>query len=83
MEPLIVSSLLDINPQYSPDGRLVGFESNHTVEAQESWVTQADGSGPVQLTNHLGRQQGTPRWSRDGKWLAFDSLGQDGHWAFI
>jgi Tol biopolymer transport system component len=43
-------------------------------------VALADGSKPVQMTNNLGRQQGTPRWSPDGRWIAFDSQGEDGHW---
>ena len=45
----------------------------------EIWVARADGSGVVQMTNGLGRFQGTPRWSPDGRWIAFDSQGQDGN----
>jgi len=32
----------------------------------------------VQLTERLGRHQGSPRWSPDGRWIAFDSQGADG-----
>lgn len=39
-----------------------------------------DGSNPTQLTNQLGRFQGSPRWSPDGRFLAFDSQGEDGRW---
>ncbi len=78
-EPLIVSSLIDYNPQFSPDGRRIAFESSRTGESEEIWVAEADGSNPVQLTHNLGRHQGTPRWSPDGRWIAFDSQGQDGH----
>jgi Tol biopolymer transport system component len=43
-------------------------------------VTEADGSKPVQMTHNLGRHQGSPRWSPDGRWIAFDSQGPDGHY---
>jgi dipeptidyl aminopeptidase/acylaminoacyl peptidase len=41
-------------------------------------VARADGSHPEQRTNGIGRYQGTPQWSPDGRWLAFDARGQDG-----
>jgi dipeptidyl aminopeptidase/acylaminoacyl peptidase len=41
-------------------------------------VSRADGSNPVQMTNNMGRHQGSPRWSPDGRWIAFDSLGDNG-----
>jgi Tol biopolymer transport system component len=77
-EPLIVSSLSEFNPQFSPDGSRIAFSSDRSGEAMEIWVAQADGSKPVQMTNRLGRYQGTPRWSPDGRWIAFDSQGEDG-----
>jgi eukaryotic-like serine/threonine-protein kinase len=80
MEPLLVSSLSEFNPQFSPDGTRIAFESNRSGEAEEIWIANADGSGAVQMTNRLGRFQGTPRWSPDGRWIAFDSQGQDGRW---
>ena len=80
VEPLIMSSLADYNPQFSPDGTRIAFESSRSGEAEEIWVAQGDGSQPVQMTNRLGRHQGTPRWSPDGRWIAFDSQGEDGHW---
>lgn len=80
IEPFIVSSLRDSDPQFSPDGTRIAFESERSGEAREIWVAQADGSNPVQMTNKFGRTQGTPRWSPDGRWIAFDSQAMDGHW---
>jgi Tol biopolymer transport system component len=79
-EPLIVSSLDESNPQFSPDGSRIAFESDRSGEAMEIWVEQADGSKPVQMMHNLGPYQGTPRWSPDGRWIAFDSEGADGRW---
>jgi eukaryotic-like serine/threonine-protein kinase len=76
--PFLVSSLTEDNPQFSPDGSRIAFESNRGGGPQEIWVAHADGSNPVQMTNNLGRHQGSPRWSPDGRWIAFDSLGDKG-----
>ncbi len=78
--PFIASTLLDGNPQFSPDGGKIAFASNRSGDTSEIWVVNSDGSRPVQLTNGLARFQGTPRWSPDGRWIAFDSETQDGHW---
>ena len=80
MEPLIVSSLREVSPQFSPDGSRIAFDSDRSGEANEIWVARADGSGARQITNRLGQHQGTPRWSPDGRWIAFDSQRHDGHW---
>jgi len=45
------------------------------------WVANADGSGPVRLTAHVSRNT-FPRFSPDGKWVAFTSnrMGNDDVW---
>jgi Tol biopolymer transport system component len=73
-EKLLVSS---INPAYSPDGRKIAFESLRGG-IQNIWLSNADGSRPVQLTSTKS-DSGTPRWSPDGRWLVFDSLAA-GNW---
>ncbi len=78
-EPLIQSSLADYSPDFSPDGSRVAFTSTRNGESYEIWIANADGTSPVQLTHGPG-DQGTPRWSPDGRWIAFDSrvaTGQD------
>jgi Tol biopolymer transport system component/DNA-binding winged helix-turn-helix (wHTH) protein len=67
---LISSTLLDTNPQYSPDGSQVAFTSSRSG-TQEIWVCDSDGSNPAQLTNL--KDAGTPRWSPDSRHIAFDS----------
>ena len=61
--------------QLSPDGASVAFvvtRADREKDANRSqiWLVPADGSGaPRQLT--FGDSDGAPRWSPDGKWLAF------------
>ena len=76
---VLASSLQDHNPNLSPDGRRVAFESGRSGEGNEIWLAEADGSNPVQLTHGPGLFQGTPRWSPDGRRIAFDSSGEDKH----
>ena len=63
-------------PQPSPDGKKLVYMSGRT-EATEIWVCNPDGSSPKALTN-VGNA-GTPRWSPDSRWIAFDSDGRYGH----
>jgi len=72
--PLMVSTRDDGYMYYSPDGKMIAFESNRSGFG-EIWLSTSDGSKPVQLTN-LRRESGTPRWSPEGKRIAFDSRPQ-------
>jgi Tol biopolymer transport system component len=79
-EALLVSSFPDYNPDLSPNGRRIAFESGRAADGQEIWLAAVDGSNPTQLTRGPGIRQGFPQWSPDGQRIAFDSQGEDGRW---
>ena len=71
---LIASGTTNGGVQPSPDGRFLAFESSVAQDAgwtMEVWKSRSDGSDPVQMTSFHGHA-GTPRWSPDGEWIAFD-----------
>src|SRR5262249_60122491 len=68
---LIHSTLLEQEPQYSPDGKRIAFVSNRSG-SDEIWVCNNDGSSLTQLTSLGGLHNGAPRWSPDGKHITFD-----------
>jgi serine/threonine protein kinase len=76
---IVASSFEDWNPHLSPDRSRVAFESNRGGGG-EVWLAAADGSNPTQLTHGPGLSQGSPRWSPDGRRIAFDSYGENGQW---
>lgn len=69
---LIFSQGGNTAPQFSPDGGRVAFGSRRSGY-QEIWVSDSDGSNPLQLTFFAGPSVGSPRWSPDGNRIAFDS----------
>jgi Tol biopolymer transport system component/DNA-binding winged helix-turn-helix (wHTH) protein len=70
--PWIRSSIESANPQFSPDGQQIAFQSvaSGTVEI---WVCDRDGSHARQLTHMGAVVSGFPRWSPDGKKIVFQS----------
>jgi len=79
--PLMISSVADEGPQFSPDGNKIVFDSQRSGN-NEIWVANADGSEPIRLTS-LNVLSGTPRWSPDGKFIAFDSRPGDHSHIFV
>ncbi len=61
----------DSDPAWSPDSKTLAFFSNAGEKDQvQLWTVNADGSNPKKLTNLKG-YAARPRWSHDGKHVAF------------
>jgi Tol biopolymer transport system component/DNA-binding winged helix-turn-helix (wHTH) protein len=70
--PWISSISVPENPQFSPDGQQVAFQSQSSGK-DEIWVCDRDGSHARQLTHLEAVLSGFPRWSPDGKNIVFHS----------
>ena len=63
-------------PALSPDGEWVAYvvRSADTLRDERQsdlWMVRWDGSRTVQLTHTTDESERAPRWSPDGRWLAF------------
>jgi len=63
------------DPQLSPDGKLIAYTATKYCYKTDSgnsdiWLVSIKGEEPERLTFHEGRDS-SPRWSPDGKQLAF------------
>jgi len=75
---LISSTASDRIAAFSPDTKRIAFCSMRSGKGRV-WVSNAGGSSPVPLTN-AKRFAGSPSWSPDGRWLAYDSQDAGPHW---
>lgn len=69
---VLASSHEQANPDYSPDGKHIAFESTRGG-VPEIWVSESDGSNLTQITRLNHYATGTPRWSPEGRKIVFDS----------
>ena len=70
---ILSSTLYDANPQHSPDGRQIVFETDR-AGTKGIWVADADGSNERPLFVDEARPAGSPRWSPDGRRVVFDAV---------
>ena len=67
----ITGDRTDFDPAWSPDSKTLTFFSGAGEKAQRQlWTVKADGSDPKRITN-LNGFAARPRWSHDGKQIAF------------
>jgi hypothetical protein len=70
-QPFLQSGFVDTNPQLSPDGRWVAYQSNESGRV-EVYVRPFPGpGGKVAISTQGG---GNPRWSRAGRELFYQDL---------
>ena len=74
--PLIASTFRDSDPDFSPDGGRIAFASGR-AGSFGIWVCNSDGTNPHLLFDGGPYVTGSPRWSPDGHWIAFDSRSND------
>jgi dipeptidyl aminopeptidase/acylaminoacyl peptidase len=80
--PMSINDLLTAvrvtDPQLSPDGKLVAYVRTTTDPTTfkrnaDIWIVSVDGSGAPKLLVGGEKSENTPRWSPDGRHLAFIS----------
>ena len=63
----------DYDAYWSSDGKKIAFATDRGGDPSEIWVANADGSGVTAITKG-DLSAGSPRWSPDDRFLAFDRL---------
>jgi serine/threonine protein kinase/Tol biopolymer transport system component len=78
--PVVSSNLFDLDPHLSPDGKRIAMSSERSGKGREIWIANVHGGGAVRITDSNGKAQGMPRWSPDGRWIAYDVFEESGEY---
>ncbi len=70
---VVASTRRDFSPDLSADGEHLVFLSDRSGEI-EVWTSGADGDDPVRRTHFGGSRLERPRWSPDGRTIAFNAV---------
>ena len=71
-EKWIASTEDDQEPQFSPDGKRIVFASARSGSYELWTCDSSNGRALAQLTSFGGPPAGSPHWSPDSRWIAFD-----------
>jgi Tol biopolymer transport system component/DNA-binding winged helix-turn-helix (wHTH) protein len=69
---IISSTRRDADVDISPDSKRIAYESNRSGKS-EIWICNSDGSDNLPLIDFAGASMHCPRWSPDGRHIAFQS----------
>ncbi len=58
----------DMQPRFSPDGRLIAFVSDRSGD-NNLWIIGSDGSEPRQISKGIASEFRSPEWTPDGKYI--------------
>jgi Tol biopolymer transport system component len=70
--PVAPSTFDEHTPDYSPDGKRLAFASTRSG-VEEIWISDANGSNPMQVTTTGGPLCSNPQWSPDGRTILLSS----------
>ncbi len=77
LRPITPTDTISFDAAWSPDGRQIALFSNPNF-SRDVYVMPADGRGDFRRVSIGNGYSGSPAWSSDGRWLAYDSDGGPG-----